>query len=267
MNGTGIKALLFDVFGTVVDWRSSVIREAAAFGLANGITADWEAFADGWRGKYQPFMERVRAGALPWTNLDRLHRLALEELLDEFGIHGVSEAAKVELNLAWHRLDPWPDAPAGLARLKARYIIAAMSNGNVAMMTNLARYAGLPWDCILGAELARAYKPDPKTYLTGVELLGLQPGDAMMVAAHAGDLRAAAALGLKTAFVPRPLERGRAAPQPARPLRDTEDEKRRYRRHTGIARRPALSDQETTPTESFDVIAADFRDLAAKLDG
>ena len=237
MKGCGIEALLFDVFGTVVDWRGSVIREATAFGRANGIDADWEAFADGWRGKYQPFMDKVRTGVLPWTNLDRLHRLALEELLTEFGIADVGEPAKAELNLAWHRLDPWPDAPAGLARLKARYIIAAMSNGNVAMMTNLARYAGLPWDCILGAELARAYKPDPKTYLTGVELLGLQPRQVMMVAAHAGDLRAAVAVGLKTAFVPRPLERGPAA-------------------------RP-----EPIPTDSFDVVAADFRDLAVKLGG
>ena len=225
------------MFGTVVDWRSSVIREAATFGRANGIDVDWEAFADAWRGKYGPFMDKVRTGALPWTNLDGLHRLALEELLGEFGIRGVSDAAKAELNLAWHRLDPWPDAPAGLARLKARFIIAAMSNGNVALMTNMARYAGLPWDCILGAELARAYKPAPKTYLTGVELLGLQPGEAMMVAAHPGDLQAAAALGLKTALVPRPLERGRAARQ------------------------------EPIPTGSFDVVAADFRDLAVKLGG
>ncbi len=235
--GAGIKALLFDVFGTVVDWRGSVIREASAFGRANGIDADWEAFADAWRGKYGPFMDKVRRGELPWTNLDGLHRLALEELLAEFGIAGVSEAAKADLNLAWHRLDPWPDAPAGLARLKARFIIAAMSNGNVALMTNLARFAGLPWDCILGAELARAYKPDPKTYLTGVELLGLQPGEVMMVAAHAGDLQAAASLGLKTAVVPRPLERGPAAvPEPIAP-------------------------------ESFDVAATDFRDLAAQLGG
>ena len=237
MDGSGIKALLFDVFGTVVDWRGSVIREAAAFGRLNGIDADWQAFADAWRGKYGPFMDKVRSAALPWTNLDGLHRLALEELLAEFGIDGVSDSAKAELNLAWHRLDPWPDAPAGLARLKARFIIAAMSNGNVALMTNLARYAGLPWDCILGAELARAYKPDPNTYLTGVQLLGLQPAEAMMVAAHPGDLQAAAALGLRTALVPRPLERGpAAAPVP-------------------IA------------TELFDMVAADFRDLAAQLDG
>ena len=236
MSGAGIKALLFDVFGTVVDWRGSVIREAAAFGRANGIAADWAEFADAWRGKYGPFMDKVRTGELPWTNLDGLHRLALEELLEEFGIEGVDEAARAELNLAWHRLEAWPDAPAGLARLKARFVIAAMSNGNVALMTNLARYAGLPWDCILGAELARAYKPDPKTYLTGVELLGLQPGEVMMVAAHGGDLDAARGLGLKTAFVSRPLERG-----------------------------PATS-AEPVPT-TCDVVAADFRDLARKLGG
>ena len=235
LRGVTIKALLFDVFGTVVDWRSSVIREAAAFGKANGITADWPALADAWRGKYQPFMDKVRTGELPWTNLDALHRLALEELLVEFGIEGIDAAAKAELNLAWHRLEAWPDAAAGLARLKARCIIAALSNGNVAMMTNLARYAGLPWDCILGAELARAYKPAPQVYLTAVELLGLQPEQVMMVAAHPGDLQAAAALGLKTALVPRPLERGPAAPP------------------------------EQLPVAGFDLVAADFRDLAAKL--
>lgn len=233
--GGGIEALLFDVFGTVVDWRSSVIREAAAFGEANGIAADWAALADAWRAKYQPFMDKVRTGELPWTNLDALHRLALDELLVEFGIAGVNETAKAELNRAWHRLDAWPDAPAGLGRLKARYVIAALSNGNVAMMTNLARYAALPWDCILGAEPARAYKPDPKVYLTAVELLGLQPQQAMMVAAHSGDLQAAAALGLRTALVPRPLEHGPAAPS------------------------------EPPPAAAFDLAAADLRALAAKL--
>ena len=235
-DGGGIKALLFDVFGTVVDWRSSVIRAAAAFGEATGVAADWAALADAWRGKYQPFMDKVRTGELPWTNLDALHRLALEELLAEFGIEGAGEAAKAELNCAWRRLEAWPDAPAGLARLKARYVIAALSNGNVAMMTNLARYAALPWDCILGAELARAYKPDPKVYLTAVELLGLQPEQAMMVAAHPGDLHAAAALGLKTALVPRPREHGPATP--AEPL----------------------------PAAPFDLVAPDLRALAAQLE-
>ena len=231
----GVKALVFDVFGTVVDWRSSVTRHAAAFGAAHGISADWAAFADGWRGKYQPYMGKVRSGELPWTKLDALHRMGLVELLGEFGIGNISESAIDELNLAWHRLDPWPDAPAGLSRLKAKYIIGTMSNGNVALMTNMAKYAALPWDVILGAELAQAYKPDPKTYLTGAELLGLAPQQVMMVAAHQSDLRAAAGQGLKTAFVPRPLE-------------------------FGPDRQPDL-----TPDPSFDVVAADFRDLAAQM--
>ena len=231
----GVKALVFDVFGTVVDWRSSVTRHAAAFGAAHGISADWAAFADGWRGKYQPYMGKVRSGELPWTKLDVLHRMGLVELLGEFGIDSISESAIDELNLAWHRLDPWPDAPAGLSRLKAKYIIGTMSNGNVALMTNMAKYAALPWDVILGAELAQAYKPDPKTYLTGAELLGLAPRQVMMVAAHQSDLRAAAAQGLKTAFVPRSLE-------------------------FGPDRRP-----DPTPDPSFDVVAADFRDLAAQM--
>ena len=227
-----VKALVFDVFGTVVDWRTSVIRHARAFGEANGVTSDWEGFADAWRGKYQPYMDKVRSGQLPWTKLDVLHRLALEELLEESGITGVSEEAKADLNLAWHRLDPWPDSPPGLGRLKARFIIATMSNGNVALM---AKYGGLPWDCILGAELAQAYKPDPQTYLTGADLLGLEPAQVMMVAAHQGDLRAAAAVGLKTAFVPRPLEFGPdRAPDP-------------------------------TPDPSFDIVTEDFRDLASQL--
>ena len=231
----GVKALVFDVFGTVVDWRSSVTRHAAAFGAAHGISADWAAFADGWRGKYQPYMGKVRSGELPWTKLDTLHRMGLVELLGEFGIDNISESAIDELNLAWHRLDPWPDAPAGLSRLKAKYIIGTMSNGNVALMTNMAKYAALPWDVILGAELAQAYKPDPKTYRTGAELLGLPPQQVMMVAAHQSDLRAAAAQGLKTAFVPRPLE-------------------------FGPDRQP-----DPTPDPSFDVVAADFRDLAAQM--
>lgn len=235
MDPSRVKALVFDVFGTVVDWRTSIANHARAFGEANGVTADWEAFADGWRGKYQPFMNKVRSGELPWTKLDTLHRMALEELLAEFGIPGVSEEAKADLNLAWHRLDPWPDAPAGLTRLKAKFVIAAMSNGNIALITNMAKYAGLPWDCVLGAEPAQAYKPNPKTYLTGVELLGLVPEQVMMVASHHDDLFAAAGQGLKTAFVCRPKEFG-----PAK-----------------------TADLETDP--SFDIGATDFRDLATQL--
>lgn len=235
MDASQVKALVFDVFGTVVDWRGSITRHATAFGKANGVEADWEAFADGWRGKYHPYMHKVRSRELPWTKLDELHRMALEELLDEFGIIGVSEEAKADLNLAWHRLDPWADSPAGLARLKGQFIIGTMSNGNVALIVNMAKYAGLPWDCVLGAELAQAYKPDPKTYLTGVELLGLQPEHVVMVAAHQRDLLAAGALGLKTAFVPRPMEFG---PD-----------------HT----------PDPTPDPSFDIVAEDFRDLASQL--
>ena len=203
-----VKALTFDVFGTVVDWRSSIIAEGRALGRDKGIDADWVAFADAWRGKYQPSMSRVRDGERPWTNLDALHRASLEELLDEFGITGLDEAEKDHLNRAWHRLDPWPDSVEGLTLLKRKYILATLSNGNVALLVNMARQAGLPWDAILGAEVARHYKPQPEAYLETARLLGLAPGECMMVAAHNGDLVAAAALGFRTAFVPRPTEYG-----------------------------------------------------------
>ena len=236
MNAPDVKALIFDVFGTVVDWRTSIIRQGQQFGKANGIEADWEAFADAWRGKYGPFMGKVRNGELPWINLDGLHRMALEEVLEEFGISGLGEQAKAEFNLAWHRLDSWPDSVPGLYRLKRRFIIAPMSNGNVALMTNMAKNGGLPWDCILGAELARHYKPDPESYQTAVDLLALRPSQVMMVAAHQGDLLASQKLGLKSAFVPRPMERGpRNRPDP-------------------------------TPDPSFDIVAKDFVDLADQLE-
>ncbi len=202
MDVTEVKALIFDVFGTVVDWRSSIIQHGKQFGRVHGVEADWDAFADAWRAKYRPFMDKVRHGALPWTNLDGLHRMALEEVLAAFNITTVSEAAKAELNLAWHNLRPWPDSVPGLYRLKHRFIIAPMSNGNVALMTNMAKNGGLPWDCILGAELARHYKPDPESYLTAVNLLSLRPDQVMMVAAHQGDLLAAGNVGLKTGFRP-----------------------------------------------------------------
>ena len=208
----GVKALLFDVFGTVVDWRESVAREARAALEPLGASADWRAFADAWRGKYQPAMERVRSGARGFVRLDVLHRENLLEVLDEFGIAGLDEAGVDRLNRAWHRLDGWPDSAPGLARLKTRFVVGAMSNGNVALMVNMAKYAGLPWDVILGAEPARAYKPDPATYLTGADWLGIEPGEAMMCAAHANDLRAAAACGLRTAFIARPLEHGPDGP-------------------------------------------------------
>ena len=235
MDASEVKALVFDVFGTVVDWRSSIIEEGQKLGAANGIKADWGSFADEWRGKYQPMMDKVRRGELPWTNLDALHRMGLEELLAEYEITGLSESEKDHFNRAWHRLRPWADSVPGLYRLKGKFILGTMSNGNVALMTNMAKFAGLPWDCILGAELAKAYKPDPITYQTGVDLLGLNAGQVVMVAAHQNDLLAAQKVGLKTAFVPRPLERG-------------------------PGRTPDL-----TPDPSFDVVASDFVDLAGQL--
>ena len=203
-----VKALTFDVFGTVVDWRGGIIAEGRAVGRDKGIEADWEAFAEAWRGKYQPSMARVRDGEVPWTNLDRLHRASLDELLEEFGIEGLDEPDKNALNRAWHRLPPWPDSVEGLTLLKRKYILATLSNGNVALLVNMARNVGLPWDAILGAEVARHYKPQPQAYLVTAELLDLAPHECMMVAAHNGDLVAAAALGFRTAFVPRPVEHG-----------------------------------------------------------
>jgi 2-haloacid dehalogenase len=194
------KALFFDVFGTCVDWRSSVIRAGEPYGLP-------AAFADDWRARYQPQLETVRSGARPWTVLDVLHREALDEVLAEHGADLPADA-RDELNLVWHRLDPWPDTVEGLTRLKERFVIAPVSNGNIALLVDMARHAGLPWDAILGAELARAYKPQPEAYLRSAEARRIAPGDAMMVAAHNGDLLAAGRLGLMTAFVPRPAEHG-----------------------------------------------------------
>ena len=203
-----IKALTFDVFGTVVDWRSGISEEGRALGRDKGIEADWEAFADTWRGKYQPSLARVRDGEAPWTNLDSLHRTSLDALLEEFGIESLAEPDKDALNRAWHRLPPWPDSVVGLTLLRRKYVLATLSNGNVALLVNMARNAGLPWDAILGAEVAKHYKPQPECYLVTAELLGLAPRECMMVAAHNGDLVAAAALDFRTAFVPRPTEHG-----------------------------------------------------------
>jgi 2-haloacid dehalogenase len=235
MDASQVKALIFDVFGTVVDWRSSIIKQCQEFGRVKGIEADWGAFADAWRGKYRPYMDKVRNGQLPWTNLDGLHRMSLDEVLSEFEITGLSDEEKLEMNFFWHHLRPWVDSVPGLYRLKNRYVIAPMSNGNVALMTNMAKYAGLPWDCILGAELARHYKPDPESYQTAVDLLGVRSDQVVMVAAHQGDLLASQKVGLKTAFVPRPLEHG-------------------PHRHP-----------DPTPDLSFNVVATDFVDLAAKM--
>jgi 2-haloacid dehalogenase len=235
MSPPEVRTLCFDVFGTVVDWRSSIAREAAAALGLRGVVVDWHEFADRWRERYQPAMEEVRSGRRPWVRLDDLHRENLLALLGELRIEGLSAAEIDHLNRAWHRLDPWPDVVEGLSRLKRRYILATLSNGNVALMVNLAKHAGLSWDVILGAEVARAYKPQPEAYLAAAALLDLPPAACLMVAAHNGDLLAAAACGFRTAFVARPNEHG---PCQRRDLRAE---------HT------------------FDVVADDFVDLARLL--
>ena len=234
-NLNGVRALVFDVFGTVVDWRSSVARDVETLAKRKQLNVDGAKFADAWRAGYAPSMNRVRTGELPWTKLDDLHRMMLGKLLPEFGIKGLTEEETDHLNRAWHRLDPWPDVVTGLTRLKKRFILAPLSNGNIALMTNLAKHAGLPWDCVLGAELVRHYKPDREVYQSAADFLSLQPANVMMVAAHLGDLRAAKGVGLITAFVPRPLEYG-----PGRTA-------------------------DLTPDSSVDVTAKDFNDLAARL--
>jgi 2-haloacid dehalogenase len=202
------KALLLDVFGTVVDWRGSIIAEGQAFGADRGLDIDWAAFADGWRTKYQPAMKQVRSGQRGWVKLDDLHRENLLELLDDFAITGLSADEIDHWNKAWHRLNPWPDTVAGLTRLKAKFVLATLSNGNVALLVNMAKYAGLPWDAVLGAEVAGHYKPQREAYLKTAAFLGLAPEDCLMVAAHNNDLMAAAGCGLGTAFVCRPTEYG-----------------------------------------------------------
>jgi 2-haloacid dehalogenase len=207
-NLASIKALVFDVFGTVVDWRGSIIQEGAAWGKARNLKIDWARFADRWREGYGPAMDKVRKGALPWTKIDDLHRMILEELLKEFRIDDLTEEEKSHWNRVWHRLKPWPDSVAGLTRLKKKCIIAPLSNGNIALLTNMAKHSGLPWDAILGAELVKRYKPDPEVYRSASEFLGVRPHEVMMVAAHLGDLKAARSSGLRTAFIYRPLEFG-----------------------------------------------------------
>jgi len=207
-HATSAKALVFDTFGTVVDWRSSVAREVEALATRKAVTLDAAKFADAWRAGYGPSMNRVRNGELPWTKLDTLHRMTLDKILVDFKFAGLSEDEKDALNRAWHRLTPWPDAVAGLTRLKKKFIIAPLSNGNISLMTDLAKHSGLPWDVILGAELVRHYKPDREVYQSAADILDLKPTDVMMVAAHLGDLRAAKQVGLQIAFVVRPKEYG-----------------------------------------------------------
>jgi len=230
-----IRALLFDVFGTVVDWRGSIIRECRALGRRKQLDVDWAAFADAWRAGYQPAMARVRKGELPWMNIDQLHRMILDGLLGQFGIESLTEDEIDHLNRVWHRLEPWPDARRGLALLKRRRVIATLSNGNVALLVNMAKHGRLPWDAVLSAELFRHYKPDPEAYLGAAAMLGFAPSEVMMVAAHKDDLRAAQACGLATAFVRRPREKG-----------------------------PGVK-LDVTPEPSFDYNARDFVDLAARM--
>jgi 2-haloacid dehalogenase len=203
-----VKALFFDVFGTLVDWRSSIAREAESILKPRGHALDWPAFADAWRDQYQPAMEEMRAGRIAFCKLDLLHRRNLERILPRFAISNLPEEAARDLNLAWHRLDAWADAPPGLARLKRRFMLAPVSNGNISLMVDLARRNNFPWDAILGAETAGDYKPKPRVYLAACEALDLPPADCMMVAAHSNDLVAAAKCGLCTAHVARPNERG-----------------------------------------------------------
>lgn len=233
-----LKALVFDVFGTVVDWREGVARDLAAFLKKHGTApVDPHAVADAWRRRYQPAMEECRSGRRPFTRLDVLHRENLDAVLADHGVdlQAVDAAELDDLNRAWHRLDPWPDSVPGLLRLKVRYIIAPLSNGNVALLLNMAKRAGLPWDAILGAEVAGAYKPQPEAYLRTADILGLRPAEVCLVAAHNGDLEAARACGLATAFVLRATEHG-------------------PRQTTDLA-----------PSAAWDVIAADFLDLAERL--
>ena len=203
-----VKACVFDTFGTVVDWRSSVIDEATKWGSAKGLNINWVEFADRWRMGYTPAMDKVRKGELPWTNLDDLQYMILEGLLKDYRIEGLSEDEKIDWAHVWRRLKPWPDSVEGLTRLKNNYIISPMSNGNVALMVHLAKFAGLPWDVILGSDLVRHYKPDREMYMSAPLYLDLKPEDVMMCAAHVGDLRAARSYGLRTGFIYRPNEYG-----------------------------------------------------------
>jgi 2-haloacid dehalogenase len=215
-----VKALFFDVFGTLVDWRTSIAREVEALLKPEGFALDWLAFADAWRGEYQGGMDEVRSGRIPFCKLDVLHRRNLERILPRFNIGALNEDLLVNLNLAWHRLDAWPDVSRGLARLKRRYRIAPVSNGNITLMVDLARRNDLPWDAILGAEIAGDYKPKPRVYLAAAEALDLKPHECMMVAAHTNDLMAAAKLSLRTGHIARPNERGsgRGEAAPSQPV-------------------------------------------------
>ena len=204
------RALLFDVFGTVVDWRSTIVREMQDFGAQQSLIQNWEQFALDWRALYQPAMEVVRSGSRGYVRLDTLHKENLLELLPEYGLEELDVATIDRINTVWHRLQPWADTLPGMHRLKRHFVLASLSNGNIALMVNMARHNGIPWDAILGSEPAKGYKPQPHVYLDSISMLGLEPADCMMVAAHNDDLRAARSLGLKTAYINRPYEYGKS---------------------------------------------------------
>ena len=233
---TSVQAIFFDVFGTLVDWRSGVAREAKRVLQPRGHSLDWTAFADAWRAEYQPGMEEVRSGRIPFCKLDELHRRNLERFIPRFGLRDLSHDVLSELTLAWHKLDAWPDVAAALARLKPNYLLAPVSNGNISLMVDLARRNKFPWDAILGAEVAGDYKPKPRVYLAACGAFDLDPAKCMMVAAHSNDLAAAAACGLRTGHIARPDEHGPG---------------------TG----------ERAPTVPVDAAGADLGDLANKLGG
>ena len=230
-----VKALVFDAVGTVLDWRTTVARAVEELAKRKGVSVDGAKFANAWHDADRPGMDRVRSGELPWTRLDSLRRMGLPKILADFGMPGLSTAEMVALNRAWHRLQPWPDAVGGLTRLKKKFIIAPLSNNNISAMVEVAKLWGLPWDCILGAELVRRYKPDPEVYLSAADIFELKPAEVMMVAAHLDDLRGAKRAGLSTGFVTRPLEFGPSG-------------------------KPDLK-----PDLSVDLTAKDFNDLAGQL--
>ena len=232
-----VKALVFDVFGSVVVWRGSIVRDLGRWGKAHGVTCDWDAFARAWRSHYQPRLEVVRSGQRPFAELDTLHKEALDELVTQFDLPPLTEDQRDHINRVWHRLDPWPDSIAGLQRLKSKFTIAPLSNGNVALLNNMAKYAGLPWDLNLSTQWFNAYKPQPQTYLGAAAVLGLRPDQVMMCAAHNYDLLAARELGLRTAFWPRPDEYG------------------------------IDQSKDFEATHDWDVVAQDIRDLADQLLG
>ena len=204
-----VQVLAFDVFGTVVDWHGSIVQQMEQL----YPQVDGDAFANAWRAGYQPAMELVRSGQLGWTRIDALHRRILDDILPQFGLGAMPEAERAALNRVWHRLQAWPDSVAGLQRLKRRFVITPLSNGNIALLTHMAKNAGLPWDCVLSAEVFRAYKPDPATYLGVADVFDVAPEAVMLVAAHQDDLAAARACGLQTAYIQRPLEFGAARPK------------------------------------------------------